>query len=92
MANRYTCHQSRAYEEAPCDTCPLYLFCQIERTACPTFAYWCLSGMASAKWIKRMSKKDFVDKPTKAIYNYIYCGEENPSNDLLQNAVGSVTS
>lgn len=90
MGNNSPCHQQRSYEEAPCDTCPLWDYCKLNHAACPTFAYWALSGPAANKFAVSMYKHEFVDKPTQAIYNLIYCGVEVPPKELAKDAALSV--
>lgn len=89
MACKGSFHQF-IYEEAPCDTCPLWDLCKSKELACPTFATWALSGRAANKFGLSLGRKEFIDKPTHPIYRLIYCGEDDPPKAMIQDATGSV--
>ncbi len=89
MACEGSFHQYR-YEEAPCDTCPLWEKCKREHIACPTFATWCLSGHAAQSFSNILGKKKFIDKPTYPIYRLVFSGYEKPPKEMVRDAAGSV--
>ena len=89
MACKNSFHQY-IYEEAPCDTCPLFDLCKEKQIACPTFATWSLSGIAATKFSLSLARKEFIDKPTHQIYRLIFCGMESPPKEMVQDATSSV--
>lgn len=79
-------------ELCPCHGCPMADHCRVKAVACLTFAKYASKDFGKHKNKNGQSSLEScdVDKPTREVYNLIYCGLEAPPKALTKRALKSV--